>query len=130
MHNYHIINSKYIFVTFSLHSDIYPTKKETHHYDFPIKISLLYENVNCHEIFISDQILLKLECDVDEYLYLSFVSTKHIKANGKRVFEALFQRYSLHGIRACFTFAKYENDTLSLCETTNVFIDAVFVIPK
>ena len=26
--------------------------------------------------------------------------------------------------RVCFTFAKYENDTLSLCETTNVFIDA------
>ena len=26
--------------------------------------------------------------------------------------------------RVCFTFAKYENDTLSLCETTNEFIDA------
>ena len=26
--------------------------------------------------------------------------------------------------RVCFTFAKHENDTLSLCETTNVFIDA------
>ena len=26
--------------------------------------------------------------------------------------------------RVCFTFAKYENDMLSLCETTNVFIDA------
>ena len=26
--------------------------------------------------------------------------------------------------RVFFTFAKYENDTLSLCETTNVFIDA------
>ena len=26
----------------------------------------------------------------------------------------------------CFTFAKYENDMLSLCETTNVFIDAFF----
>ena len=25
---------------------------------------------------------------------------------------------------ACFTFAKYENDTLSLSGTTNVFIDA------
>ena len=24
----------------------------------------------------------------------------------------------------CFTFAKYENDMLLLCETTNVFIDA------
>ena len=25
--------------------------------------------------------------------------------------------------RVCFTLAKYENDMLSLCETTNVFID-------
>ena len=75
-------------------------------------------------MFISEQILLKLECDVDEYLYLPFVSTKHVKANGKRVFVLLIQCYCLHGIRACFTFAKYENDTLALCETTNVFIDA------
>ena len=80
--------------------------------------------VNCHEIFISDQILLNLKCGVDAYLYLPFESTKHIKANGKRVFEALMQRYYLQGIRECFTFAKYENDTLSLCETTNGFIDA------
>ena len=27
-------------------------------------------------------------------------------------------------IRECFTLANYENDMLSLCETTNVFIDA------
>ena len=26
--------------------------------------------------------------------------------------------------RVCFSFAKYENATLSLCETTNVLIDA------
>ena len=26
--------------------------------------------------------------------------------------------------QVCFTFAKYENDMLSLCETTDVFIDA------
>ena len=32
--------------------------------------------------------------------------------------------------QVCFTFAKYENDMLLLCETTNVFIDAFFVIPK
>ena len=62
---------------------IYPTKKETHHYDFPIKISFKYENVNCHEIVISNQILLKLESDVNEYLYFPCVGTKHIKANGK-----------------------------------------------
>ena len=29
-------------------------------------------------------------------------------------------------IRICFTLAKYENNMLSLCETTNVFIDAFF----
>ena len=28
--------------------------------------------------------------------------------------------------QVCFTFAKYENDTLLLCETTNVFIDVFF----
>ena len=27
-------------------------------------------------------------------------------------------------IRVCFSLAKYENDMLSLCETTNVFTDA------
>ena len=32
--------------------------------------------------------------------------------------------------RVCFTLANYENDMLSLCETTNVFIDAFFYIPK
>ena len=26
--------------------------------------------------------------------------------------------------QVCFTFAKYENDMLSLCKTTNVFIEA------
>ena len=56
--------------------NIYPTKKETHHYDFPIKTSFLYENVNCHEIFISEQIVLKIERDVDEYLYFPCVCKK------------------------------------------------------
>ena len=30
--------------------------------------------------------------------------------------------------RVCFTLANYENDMLSLCETTNVFIDAFLLI--
>ena len=64
---------------------IYPTKKETHHYDFRIKFPFWYENVRCHEIFISDQILLKLEYDVDECLYLPYVGTKLIEPVGKRV---------------------------------------------
>ena len=36
-----------------------------------------------------DQILLNLECDVDKYLYISVVGTKHIKAKDKEVLEAL-----------------------------------------
>ena len=73
---------------------------------FLIKISFLYENVNCHEIFISDQILLKLECDVDEYLYFPCVCTNYTKANGKRVLEALIQCYCLHGIPSTFYICK------------------------
>ena len=30
-------------------------------------------------------------------------------------------------LRVCFTIAKYEIDMLSLCETINVFIDALFI---
>ena len=48
-----------------------------HHYDFPIKISFKYENVNFHEIFISDQILLKLKFDVDEYRYFPCVKAQN-----------------------------------------------------
>ena len=46
----------------------------------------------------------------------------------RRVVNELLKRYTNATVyikfRVCFTFAKYENDTLSLCETTNVFIDA------
>ena len=71
-------------------------------------------------MFISDQMFQKLKCDIDEYLYLPCIGTKHTKANGKRVAETtVYMEF-----RVCFTFAKYENETLSLCETTNVFIDA------
>ena len=76
------------------------------HYDFPIKISFLYENVNCHEIFISDQILLKLLCDVDEYLYFHCVDTKHINAKDKGVLKALIQCYFLHEILSMFYISK------------------------
>ena len=41
------------------------------------------------------------------------------QGDGKRVLEVLIQRSSLHGIPSM-----YENDMLSLCETTNVFIYA------
>ena len=53
-------------------------------------------------MFISDQILLKLECDVDQYLNLPYVDTKHTQANGKLVLETLIQRYCLHGILSRF----------------------------
>ena len=59
-----------------------------HHYDFPIKFSFKYENVNGHEILISNQILRKLDSGVDECLYLPCIRTKHIKANAKQVLEA------------------------------------------
>ena len=85
---------------------IYPTKKETHHYDFPIKFSFLYEDVNCHEIFIPSQILLKLECDVDEYPYFPCIGTNYIKVNGKGVLEALIQSYCLHEIPSMFYIRK------------------------
>ena len=51
---------------------------------------------------------------------------------GKGVLEALIQRYCLPGIPSMFyiNLVNYENDMLSLCETTNVFIDAFFVISK
>ena len=32
--------------------------------------------------------------------------------------------------RVCFTLAKYEHDMMSLCETTNVFIDGFFCYSK
>ena len=57
-------------------------------------------------MFISDQILLNFKCDVDEYLYFPFVGTKHIKAKGNKVFEALIQRYCLHEIPSMFYISK------------------------
>ena len=72
---------------------------------FPLDL-LLKQNVNSHEIFISDQILLKLECDIDEFLYLLFVGTKHTKANDKRATKALCQRCCLQGIPNMFYICK------------------------
>ena len=56
-------------------------------------------------------------------MYFTCVGAKHIKAKVKRVLEALIQRYGYMKFRVCFTLAKDEIDMLSLCETTNVFID-------
>ena len=38
--------------------------------------------------------------------------------------ERLFNATVYMEFQVCFTFAKYENDMLLLCETTSVFIDA------
>ena len=73
---------------------------------FPLRSPIKLENVNCHEIVISDQILLKLKCDVDEYLHFPFVGTKHIKAKGKGILKALIQRYCLHEIPSMFYISK------------------------
>ena len=62
--------------------------------------------MNCHEIFISDQTLLKLKCDIDEYLYVLCVGTKHIKAKGKGVLEELIQSYCLREILSMFYISK------------------------
>ena len=86
------------------------------------------ENVNCHKILITDQVLLKLYCGIDKYLYLPSVGTKHIKANDKQGFEAFLQCYCLEGILSVLYKCKVWNGykcMLSLCETTNVFIDAL-----
>ena len=70
------------------------------------KFSFQCENVTCHEILISDDIFLKLECGVDEYLYLPFEGTNHIKANGKWFLEALIKCYCLHLIPSMFYYCK------------------------
>ena len=56
--------------------------------------------------YSSDQILLKLHRDVDEYLYFYCVGTKHINAKGKGVLKALNQRYCLHEIPSMFYISK------------------------
>ena len=48
----------------------------------------------------------------------------------KRMVNEFWKRYFNATVcmefQVCFTFAKYENDMLLLCETTNVFIDTFF----
>ena len=107
-----------------------PDKKRNAPLRFSHLDLLLNENVYCHVIFVSGQILLKLKCGVDEHLYLPCVCTKPTKANSKVAAEALIQRYCLDEIPNMFTFAKNENDTYSLYETTNVLIDAYLLFQK
>ena len=73
--------------------------------------------------------LLKLECGVDEYLYLPCVgqtpARQMVNEFCKRIFNATVDME----FWVCFTFAKYEKYRLSFCETTNVFMDAFFSFP-
>ena len=65
---------------------------------FPLRSPFNTKMLTAMKHFISDQILLKLKCDVDEYLFFPCVGTKHIKAKGKGVLEALIECYCLHEI--------------------------------
>ena len=101
---------------------IYPTKKKR-----TSKIFLLSSpfNANCHNIFISDQILVKLECGVDEYLCLQCVETKRINANGKL--------YSLILSTWNFEYALQLQSTKSICFRYvwhPLRLLMLFVIPK
>ena len=50
--------------------------------------------------------------------------TKHIKAVGKHVLEAVFNEAVYREFRVCFTIVKYENEIFSLCEPPKEFINA------
>ena len=51
-------------------------------------------------------------------MYAQNTSRRRVKEFWKRKFNVtVYMKF-----RVCFTLAKYENDTFSLCETTNVFI--------
>ena len=81
-------------------------------------------------MFIFDQILLKFKWDVDEYLYFPCVNTKHIKAKGKEVFEALIQRYCLHEIPSMFHISKVRKRYVVVMWGNQCVYGCFFVIPK
>ena len=81
-------------------------------------------------MFISDQILLKLECDIFGYLYIPFVGTKHIKANNKLVLEALIQRYCLHGILSMSYICKVWKRCVFVMRDNQYVYWCIFDIPK
>ena len=45
----------------------------------------------------------------------------------KRFWKRIFNPAVYLKVQVCFTLAKYENDMLSLCETSNVFTDAFWL---
>ena len=55
-------------------------------------------------------------------MYLPCVGTKHIKANGKQVYSILLSTWNSE--YALQLQSMIDNDMLSVCETTHVFIDA------
>ena len=82
-------------------------------------------------MFISDQILLKLKCGVDEYLCLPCVGTKHTKANSKWVLEAcgVFNILSTPNFEYALQLQSTKNNMFLLCETSNALL-MLFAIPK
>ena len=90
---------------------VYPTKKKRTSKIFPLSYPFNAKKlIVIKYLFLSDQILLKLECGVDEYLCLPGIERKHIKANAKRGLEASIQCYCVQGFRG---IAQYENGMFS-----------------
>ena len=81
-------------------------------------------------MFISCQILIKLELDLKEYLYFPGVDTKHIEVNGKRVLEVLIQSYCLHGIPSMFDICKVWKRYVVVMWDNQCVYWSLFVIPK
>ena len=71
-----------------------------------------------------DQISPKLECGVDEYRRYPFVGTKHIKANGKRVFGSVYSMVLSTWNSEYALQWQCRKTMFLLCETSNAFIGA------
>ena len=50
-------------------------KKKKRNSTIFLKFSIYCANTNCNKIIIFDQILLKLECGVDKYMFLPYTGT-------------------------------------------------------
>ena len=107
------------------HAIVYPTEEETHHSYFPVEFALKCENANYHNILIFDQILLKLECVLDEYLCFPHSKTKTSMSLVNRFRRRLFIDTVYVKFRVCVSIANYTHDIFSLCETSIAFIHAL-----
>ena len=72
-----LLRNNYVLCLILIYRTIIPDKKkETHHYDFPVKFTFNYENANCHKILNFDLISLKLKRGVDENLCFPHAGTE------------------------------------------------------